>query len=538
MRRSLDIVLILILLLGLSACNAAVPEEQTEGTSAVAETESASEEQTESSPELPPVQTLPATEEQRTAYGDYAGPVYYVYWPDIEWHIAIDRYGNELPYQQVPVEVKDVLTDEVRYYSCSHYSEEEEGSAAQCTGCVLYDLEGRVVLEEAPYRYEQCLGDLLLRNPIRTMDEADTGEITDPAQVGTLYDLVTGEVKAEGIQYMKKLDEHKVIALDERFDLLGVLDEDGNVLGGFPMEERFDVPQPVGGYMTACLYSPGYSAEVVLNAEPRCILHADGSEEEFRLYDCGSRGLYCGLHDFTDHGITTLYRADPWERLGLLDLNVIRMDGYRIIGIGPDLDEEEPYPHWLCDMEGTLISGPYRDLYVLEETSDGRFCRYLGWTKDRIVILDAEGTVLKERAISDLDGVRLIPDETEYQGMKAEVISVSTWRMDDQTGQAETNSIVLDTELEDFMSGRYSYASRTTDNVYWGVPAGQSRWGGSTGIELFSADGTVLMTGLLCVGKGGPDGIPVLTKDRIGLVDEYGRWIGWNDWTDPGHLGA
>jgi hypothetical protein len=57
-------------------------------------------------------------------------------------------------------------------------------------------------------------------------------------------------------------------------------------------------------------------------------------------------------------------------------------------------------------------------------------------------------------------------------------------------------------------------------------------------IELFSEDGTVLMTGLLCVGKGGPDGIPVLTKDRIGLVDEYGRWIGWNDWTDPGHLGA
>lgn len=541
MKRLFSTILVLILILGLSACSGAVPEESsslpvetktTEALTEAASTENNTEPITEategSTAELPPIQTLPDPEQQRTALGDYAGPVYRIKWPDREYNICLDRYGNLLTYEQRPWEVKDVLTGEVRFYCCAHYETGERG-LLDVIGSVLYDLEGNLVLEEAPYLYEQCMGDMVAYRRAETENEPENAnELEEPAY--GFRDLKTGETKLAGVYYLKKLDGSRAIALDENFDLLGVLDVEGNVLGGFPMEEKYHNPEPVAGYMTAGLYKPGYSSTVVLNAKPRCILHADGSEEQFHLYDCGSRGLYCGLSDWKAHPITTLYRANPWEKLYQLDMGIVAMDGHRMICVG-EQDPDGQYLQYLCDMDGNILAGPFREyLRVLERDQEGLMTLLLAMGKDKLLLLDGDGNVLKEREIPDLDYVYLVPWETEYQGGERTGITVNTWRQDDTTGEVISRNFILAPDLEDFTPAGYSYATRAWVNVWWGYPEDSNATKEEGRITLFTSDGTVLMTGLLSVGAGGPDGIPVLAKDRVGLVDKYGRWIAWTDW--------
>ena len=317
-------ILLAAAMLGLSSCGAPAdresvqtsPETREEVTSgeeilpssreaadpAPADTEKTAMETSETSDQSEPMTPDPAT--QRTIYGDYAGPVYRIPMPwDNEYSVFLDRYGNQLTWPEVPSQVTDVLTGEVRYYCCMHL--QEDGSA----GYVLYDTEGNVVLEESPNWVNQCMGSLLVRTSVEYM--SSQGE--DLSDKCVLYDPASGEAVAKNVFYLKKMSELSAIALDPDFHLVGILDENGTVLAGFPTEETYASPQPVGGYIKATLLKPGYSATVVLNDQCRCILHADGWDQEYRLFDCGKRGTYCGLQDWKEHTITTLYRTDPWE---------------------------------------------------------------------------------------------------------------------------------------------------------------------------------------------------------------------------------
>ena len=541
MKKLIGILLVLAMLL-LCACGSAGEASTAEtleptetstyedgGTNTEAETTPAQTETLETTTEeeqttTEPVPTTPDPAEQRTALGDYAGPVYWVSWPtDIEYGVNLDRYGNQLCWEAVPTEVKDVLTGEVRYYCCPHPDENGDYNLF-----VLYDTEGNQIMEPGPWRSEQCMGDLLVRSLDTLVPGFESEETADKAC--GLYDLRTGETLIKGVWFLRKMSERSVVAMDPNCHLMGILDDTGAVLSGFPVDAVYHLPEPVGGYMTATLLEPGYNATVVLNENCRCILHADGWEQEYFLYDCGSRGTYCGLRDWKGHTFTTLVKAGNWGESVLVDALIAGMDGYRIRGRGPGDDSGDEYErYYLYDMQGEIVCGSYRGIVALHKGQDGLYDRYLAWEKDDLFLLDAEGTVLKQRSFPKLDSVYLIPEHAEYRaGVGATAISVSTWWVEPGADHGEGDTYILDLELEDVGPEGYSHIEKVTETVYWGRKKDADRMSGS--IDLFTADGTLILSGIDSIGTAGPDGIPVIIGDRAGLLDERGNWIGWCVW--------
>ncbi|MBO4289658.1 MAG: hypothetical protein J5865_06120 [Lachnospiraceae bacterium] len=482
-------------------------------------------------PETSPVQTEPESSEIRPAVPEsseaetsaepetreeafvmpdfYTGKIYRVgkYWygDDEGNDYVMDPEGHLLDYEKIPTPILDELSGEVKFYSRTEYTRIGEGEEDVKVSSTLYDTEGNILEADVPFLYNRACGSCVVRLDSRA---ALMWEGQFNGYSGDLYDPYARKVVREGVCNVTRLTENSALATDSQGVLLGVVDADGAVLAGFPMDAGpFKYPYVYGnGFVLTYTEDEDDLTSIILNSRLEYVDYAD-ENESYRVFNCGERGYV--LAKRLEDGGTWILDLDKWEVLLTTEYSVERMDGERII-----CEKDDQY--WLLDWNGNKLAGPYDDLQPARETEDDPLEGLIGKEGTTVCRMDLDGNVLNKLDIPRLSYISV------YDG----IVYCSTDEYDSETGYYGYGMVILNYELRQFIPSDYTSIGRVAPGIYAcpiGTPQGESR------VNLFNAEGEMIFSGAMSVGQGDEHAIPVLKGFSVGLIDLQGNWIAKNN---------
>ena len=511
MRRSLSVVLMLILLLGLSACGGAVPEEQTEGTSAVAEMESASEEQTESSPELPPVQTLPATEEQATESGstleepDWGSiPFQPMEYQLGNWYMGETIYlGPDGELVTTPAfPVRDLFTGEVRYYlvPCNYIASQIGWQDDDTYFDMLFDLRGDLLEKRLEGGVGTAVGDLLVRSYLGG-DENACG-LWDPRQ---------DRVVAEDILDLYRLDADTALVSGGDGDIRGTMDRETLAI----TEKKFEQPLVFDGAQKGLIFARYLENLVVLDEDLEEVYRSEeeGAYNEGSVFDLGEAGKFFPVNDRDGGRILRVKGGEAqtvYESMhgSMTLLSLISCANDRMV-VG---DHGETF---LCDLEGNRLTEPYESIGLLK-TADGSV-RYGAFKERTIYILGPDGEILSQKKIEGLQEVNFDDGAICYT------------RANGSGGSGYENSLsgLMDETFCDIIPeglGQTIYTLQIGEGpaYVWIV----SRQGaGGYRYDIYDSTMKPIVLGAAMIGTATERGIAIRKGFYQGVMDYEGNWI-------------
>lgn len=214
----------------------------------------------------------------------------------IDETVDFNGFGQVVRADQVRYEaVHDLITDEVCYYSASYsdFVKNKEGGYDRKVYSRLYDTEGNILIDWENTVYGQAFGDWIVSRDYFDVN-IDTAGMEFHAE---LLNTETEE-KIKDVWSLEKLDEHHIAASGFMTGMLGIIDENGKKLAGFPweLEDGSDDCMVVGNYLVSYKHNEeDFTYDLNVYDTELCLLGSLGNASDSSLYDDGMIGPYLSL---------------------------------------------------------------------------------------------------------------------------------------------------------------------------------------------------------------------------------------------------
>lgn len=384
----------------------------------------------------------------------------------------------------------------------------------------LYDLDGSLLADWAEISYSAGFGDFVIRcnDPKRGMK--DVSELA-PDYYSELWNFRTGET-IEGVEWISGFSDGNMLALGIYSVPLGVLDAQGSKISGFPAPEGYTEARAWNDRILAVNWQGEEHNDenlhtVALSQQFEPVFSYQILNESF----FGLRGPYLLAEESGGKnqrvmaaGGDVLYVVGPEEEVEYFDgeCMILNRDKNRI---------EDAAWYCLKKPDGTVLADGFSQLQPADNAywnDDGQAPAFIslrgglgeqGCTAER---LDRDGKIT---ATADLPGA------DDIQGIGE---GYFTYRLPDG------NVGLLDPDLNTVIpAGGYSGIWPVTDS-FSGEPLNllECRKEAATGVsrsDLYSLDGTLMVSNLTQLGDAGPDRLAVVKGFSAGLMDWQGNWI-------------
>ncbi len=419
--------------------------------------------------------------------------------------------------------LRDLFTNEPAYYTRERLvptgEYEEWGEPIAVRESALYSLDGETLIDWSPYSYTAGIGGLVTRmKGNRWMFDAASLEEAD----ASLFDPVSGEVRVKDAALLDRLDAHTAVAYNALGELLGTLDENGNIVAGFPAPEGISLSSIGDGRVIATVPGADWGGdqqwllldrELVLDDVVECRYFSAGIE--------AYRGPYAMLTFADDsHGVYDLERN---ELLLTVDHDFIDyFDGERLI-LRADIGNE--YRYILCDTDFNTLAGPFSQLWPCGgEAGRTPAESFIAEDGESIVRIGRSGETLASLKVGEIEYVNVWSNGS--------ILYTKHWQESPYPFMEYYYMVALDEDLnpivpENLYTGLYpiysdeggSYNPTQRWMGYRQLPSGR------TVIDLLRADGTPIITSLAAVGDASEDAIAVVRGQNVGLIDFDGNWL-------------
>lgn len=389
----------------------------------------------------------------------------------------------------------------------------------------LYTTDGKLLYDWEPITYQPAMGTLVIRQDKKNM-WVDPTELGDHYQTA-LWNPLTGEAVIDGVDSVQSMGNGAYIARDIFMRILGILDENGKVLSGFPAPVEYFYPTTQHGFITAETRDP-YAAwnqdekekpiHFLLDQNLNVLLE----KEMLNLTFIELRGPYLCYRQDDIHGILSLPDLTPLYETPRPGVNIEYFDGERMI-----LREGEPgeWKSWLADQNGNPLTERFNFLQPPEQynmqAEEQPSAEFFAVQGDQATRLDRDGKVLASATFPNLDNAIPLGQGLYSYQLKREGSEYSSF----QSGLFDQNlNVLLPAGKYDYINTLYRYEGyHATDTGL--VVATRILPNGNQLADLLDHTGKAIVTNISQMGDAGADRIAIRRGFSIGLIDYQGNWI-------------
>lgn len=427
--------------------------------------------------------------------------------------VYMDSDGNVLDDSTKYFEINDAMTRETRYrceYIQTDTGEDDEwGNPVTDYWSRVYDLDGSLVVDWAPYTYSGALGKYLLRH-----EYSMWWEDAEPSSEGAgLYDTETGEIAAPGTSMISKIDEHHAGCEDWRGAILYITDENGKILVDNSGADRED--------NIYCSTDNGHILENISELSEA----GEYIGEKNRLYDCEYNLIYesdnsLNISFYGLRGPYFMERTDHSTQIRSIETAELLDEYYRDPSEYGDLryyDGELTVTgsrgsDYFVRKGDETIAGPFSSIDMADgfDDTDEKTEGFIVIDGDKAELIDRNGNAVKEKVIENLESI--YPDGQFYTYTVGNDYS---W-----TGG------IMDRDFETIISpdeGYMNFYSRGDESGT--VIVGSKEKNGNSIYTLFDEKGNVICDNILDVGTYCGGRIAVRRGNYVGIIGMDGEWI-------------
>ena len=505
------IIITLVLILGLTCCNHAENIESTENTQKTSMLPDTMESRTrnfatqEPETQQPGIQTI----EDHSTTDITFQPVEYVLkdWADI---IAeFDSDGELVQIRANPI--KDVFTDEVRYYTvfCLDAVEQSGWKEGDPYFYLLFDTNGNLI-DKLEGSIEGAVGEFLIR------DHYTVGEISCG-----LWDLAKKEYILENVAAVEHLNGEKGVAVDGGYNVRGLLNRRTLSLEEISQKAPLNLEWTKEGLSFTTKNVNGRITMVVLdeNLNPIYESGMEGECSENDVYDCGETGRFFCINDIAGGCIVCvdanrtriIYDAAIGSR-SLLRL--LWCDGYRMV-------IQEGGDSFLCDLSGNKLTKAYSWMGCVKMDDDKSQRKFAVKEGDTIKIIDTEGKSLTQKEIPGLIRIRI----------QNNMIVYSLYGEENDKNMALQDRAITAGIMDGDFTAAAEFAGSPEVSVLCSVNSADYFWVVEKKVneqavsEIYNRDFQLVISEVSLVGNATKTGIAIQKGDSIGVIDYHGNWL-------------
>lgn len=413
--------------------------------------------------------------------------------------------SDQIRYEAVP----DMITDEVIYYSASYsdFVKKEDGSYDRKVYSRLYDTDGNILIDWKNTVYSQAFGKWIISRDYFDVNMDTTGIKFHAALLNTKSDK-----KLKDVWSMELMDEHHIVVSSFTSGILGIIDEKGRKLAGFPwsIEDGSDDCMVVGNYLVTYKENQeDFTYDLNVYDADLCLLGSLSHASDSSLYNEGMIGPYlrCGdsVFDMSQSDGNELYEIFGNSDVSYLD------DEIAVFG-----DKLDPGYILFDTKKKEIISEKYYNIVLENEDADGTDTQkvnyFIGYRPGVIDKIDRKGKVVASAKFADVGNVSALKTgfvaisedwehEALYDSDLKEVIPVGTYTDISPVYEDETNP----------------------KNSLWScgfyIDEQHQR------MDLVKGDGSIIVKNASGIGIA-KDGCIALSRGQwVGLIDLEGNWI-------------
>lgn len=428
--------------------------------------------------------------------------------------------GTVIPEGEIKTKLYDMLSGTVAAMTETKTEDtgldDEYGSPITATYSRLYSPNGELLRDWEEKDYSEGFASFLIRHDnINWYEEIPDGFET------ALWDIRTGESVIDGVYSLEKVDDSHFLALDERGVLLGMLDENGNKIAGFPLKEKYYYPTVENSVILVDTHDPYYydgsdkTVYRIIDNDFNTVFETN----QLNISYYALRGPYATYKSGEERGVLSLETLRPLYVYENSNDTVTYFDGDIMVIRNADQKAQIWYSV-LCDAAGNKLTDKY-DSITFDDSdygSDSRSEYFIASKGDEISLLSRDGSVMSTMVIEGLTGINIYNGYIEYYITENGLSKMGLLDMDfDVIVSARDNDYISVSRISDYSAGK----KRDTDVI----SASRYNSAGQLRTDLFTLDGDTIITGLSAVGTVGKDSIAVLRGFSFGLIDYSGEWI-------------
>lgn len=478
---------------------------------------------TASAPSKAPSQNQPA--DRNLTYSVYTFDTTYM----------MDFEGQPIDESEVFETCYDIATGEPRYLTKTRIEDtgedDEYGNPVTEQYCRLYDLNEKLLYDWQPITYKAAMGELLIRTNRSNMwfYQEDFPEGLESC----LWNPVTGKTVLEDVDSLQDMEGNLFLAGDASGKVLGVIDEKGNIISGFPALAEYYYPTTEHGLILTDNNSPyaefsgkEYIVNYLLDKNFNLLLEAPS----LNIGYVGLRGRFLLSRESDADVIISLDNLSELYRTESAGTTVNYYDGERMILLnGSDRLNQGAV---LCGANGKPLTDAFQSLKCVNEhigLDDMPSERFIAVDGDNAFLLDRDGNVLASASIPQLSSVQYLKN-----GLFSYEITAAKDKQ--YCGLLDENfNILLPAGKYEYISPLYSYAGGrgTTYDIFL---CDYTTNNGLRRTDLLRLDASPIIEGLSYIGSVSDNRIAVMRGFSYGLIDFDGSWIAKN--SVYGALGA
>jgi len=441
---------------------------------------------------------------------------------------VIDRDGNEVADETdsgyMEYELTDLATGEPAFQVRQRQEvNRDEGFPRAVMWRSLWDMDGNMLIDWELMDYRQAFGEYIIRMENWEALFLAGGDFENLPTA--LYHVPTGREMFAGTFNVGPLDNGTFLLSDQWGTALGIVNEAGEVVAGFPMEMPFHHVSTWNNYIIASSRNPREEwreeeriSGFLLDADFNMLFTGDWVNPFFG----GLRGDYIAFRNGDENGIWTI---DDGVIFSVTDATIEYFDGELAIVQTGEFRGSQPLNATLVTREHEEIAGGFSWL-----TPDGNFMdndpaeRFIGILDGQAVIIDREGNVIASS--------EYIPNVRNIWLLSA---GLYTFGVEDG---AVFGAGLLGPNMETLApAGRYSYFglapglwSDEEIEAAGGILLQAGREIGNPRrpihrMDILDAAGNVIVDNVTVIFEVGPDRIALRRGFNVGLMDWSGNWI-------------
>lgn len=447
----------------------------------------------------------------------------------------MDFEGQPIEESEVFDTCYDIATGEPRYLTKTRIEDtganDEYGNPVTERYCRLYDLNENLLYDWQPITYNAAMGELLIRTNRSNMWFYQ-GAFSEGIE-SCLWNPVTGETVLEDVDSVQDMGGNLFLAGDASGKVMGVIDEKGNIISGFPALAEYYYPTTKHGLILTDNNSPyaefsdkEHIVNYLLDKDFNLLLEAPS----LNIGYVGLRGRFLLSRESNANVIISLDDLSELYRTESADTTVNYYDGERMILLnGSDRLNRGAV---LCDADGKPLTGAFQSLQCVDEYisfDDMPSDRFIAINDGSAFLLDRDANVLASASIPHLSNVQHLNN-----GLFSYEITAAGDKQ--YCGLLDENfNILLPAGKYEFISPLHSYAggSGTTYEIFL---CDYMTNDGLRRTDLLRPDASTIIEGLSYIGSVSDNRIAVMRGFSYGLIDFDGSWIAKN--SVYGALGA
>ena len=462
---------------------------------------------------MPEWQALPAPDEAGQMPQE-SSIIYSVgYGEDTAYRMSWD--GTIIP-KDARTPITDILTGEIICYTEVEY-ERPEGIPDETdyefvepiVYTTVYSPEGELLIDRGRFTCTQAVAGLLQTYRVENLPEGGY------SWEAGLIDPFTGETFYPDALSVYELPERRALLLDADGGIIGIIDENAQMVCAAPWEESYRLYTVCGKYLIAFVEKDDMSRiqYYLLNDDLETIYRSENSD--LALLNDADQPY---LQEMTEDGSLQIIDPADGSVLYTTDLSILYFDGTYVIesdytAVGPAT--------YLRRIDNSWDSGAVDLALAVSETYDtagSGLEAFLTKNGDEITVYSPEG---EETCRLNVPGLV----SCEYADGRLTVCT-------DSNGKGQYQYMLMDTLGNTLYTGDQNcyYLNELRDES--GRRLAHRLWlcscdgrNGSLQFSLIDENGNTVASGLRMVGTSSQEAVAVMKGPYIGLMDLTGRWI-------------